>query len=316
MPGELCPALVTALQSELALDCAGVRKEPQRHNANGGPRVDRVRKEETRSNAENEISSRPTSLGTVEIAPGGRVLIMTGVKKPATNVSVQQWQNVAEIFELMDADRSGDIDRHELEAVVVQQGYSKDVAKLLMAELDTDGDGRISWDIFKTGLAQSSFMPARPPALYDWTGVAIALIYFPLGAIVYAVLEGWSPIDTIYFLVVTSTTVGYGDLSPSSPLGKLFTCVYALLGMTLVFSALAPVINALQEAIDRVEQAVTSFLELHSVIPPAVNTLDMSLSVSQINASISCMSHRRRSNAQALSSQARISTYAASAHLL
>ncbi|KAK9221339.1 hypothetical protein WN944_009765 [Citrus x changshan-huyou] len=41
-------------------------------------------------------------------------------------------------------------------------------------------------------------------------------------------------LDSIYFCIVTMTTVGYGDLVPHSTLAKLLACVYVFSGMALV----------------------------------------------------------------------------------
>jgi len=41
-------------------------------------------------------------------------------------------------------------------------------------------------------------------------------------------------LDSIYFCVVTMTTVGYGDLVPDSILAKLLACIYVFTGMALV----------------------------------------------------------------------------------
>ena len=38
------------------------------------------------------------------------------------------------------------------------------------------------------------------------------------GTLFYRYAEGWSVLDSLYFSVITLTTVGYGDLSPSSSL--------------------------------------------------------------------------------------------------
>ena len=54
------------------------------------------------------------------------------------------------------------------------------------------------------------------------------------GTVVYHLLEDWSWVDSLYFSVVTLTTVGYGDLSPTTDLSKLFTVVYLVSGVSLL----------------------------------------------------------------------------------
>ena len=49
--------------------------------------------------------------------------------------------------------------------------------------------------------------------------------YYAIGGLVYDELEGWNLLDTTYFLTVTVTTVGYGDICPETPAGKMFTVV-------------------------------------------------------------------------------------------
>ena len=57
-----------------------------------------------------------------------------------------------------------------------------------------------------------------------------------IGTIIYHVLEGWSWIDSLYFSVITLTTIGYGDFSPQTDAGKLFTIFYILLGLGMILS--------------------------------------------------------------------------------
>ena len=61
-----------------------------------------------------------------------------------------------------------------------------------------------------------------------------AFLLLALGTVVYHFLEGWSWVDSLYFSVVAVTTVGFGDLSPSTDGSKLFTVVYILLGITVI----------------------------------------------------------------------------------
>ena len=57
-----------------------------------------------------------------------------------------------------------------------------------------------------------------------------------IGTVTYHLLEGWSWIDSLYFSVITLTTIGYGDFSPETDAGKLFTIFYILLGLGMILS--------------------------------------------------------------------------------
>ena len=56
-----------------------------------------------------------------------------------------------------------------------------------------------------------------------------------VGTIVYHYIEGWKWLDALYFSVITLTTVGYGDFSPQTDFGKLFTIIYVLTGIGIIF---------------------------------------------------------------------------------
>jgi len=58
--------------------------------------------------------------------------------------------------------------------------------------------------------------------------ISAVLIVLVVGALVFSFLEGWSIVDAFYFVTMTATTVGYGDLTPTTPTSKVITILYAL----------------------------------------------------------------------------------------
>jgi len=62
------------------------------------------------------------------------------------------------------------------------------------------------------------------------TAIAVIII----GSVVYMLIEHWSPVDSVYFCVVTLATVGYGDLHPTTDAGKIFTVIYILGGLGII----------------------------------------------------------------------------------
>ncbi|PID51967.1 MAG: hypothetical protein CR972_04185 [Candidatus Moraniibacteriota bacterium] len=55
------------------------------------------------------------------------------------------------------------------------------------------------------------------------------------GTMFYHFVEKWTFIDAAYFSVITLTTVGYGDMYPVTDAGKIFTMIYILMGVGILF---------------------------------------------------------------------------------
>jgi voltage-gated potassium channel Kch len=54
------------------------------------------------------------------------------------------------------------------------------------------------------------------------------------GSIFYHLVEDLSWIDSVYLSVITLATVGYGDITPHTNAGKIFTIFYVLFGIGII----------------------------------------------------------------------------------
>lgn len=68
-------------------------------------------------------------------------------------------------------------------------------------------------------------------------------IILVIGTVVYHQLEGWSWLDSLYFSVITLTTIGFGDFAPETAGGKIFTMFYIVVGLGMILGF----INAVYE---------------------------------------------------------------------
>jgi hypothetical protein len=69
----------------------------------------------------------------------------------------------------------------------------------------------------------------------------LVVILLLSGALFYRSVEGWTLLDSLYFSVATLTTVGYGDLSPTTPASKVFTMAYILVGVGVLLGFVSKV---------------------------------------------------------------------------
>jgi voltage-gated potassium channel len=68
------------------------------------------------------------------------------------------------------------------------------------------------------------------------------------GTIFYSIVERWSVLDALYFCVTTLATVGFGDFSPQTDLGKIFTIVYILAGVSVILAFANMVLERVERA--------------------------------------------------------------------
>jgi potassium channel subfamily K, other eukaryote len=71
----------------------------------------------------------------------------------------------------------------------------------------------------------------RRKILFVFIGV---IVFIGTGIIFFPLVENWTVLNTLYFSVVTLTTVGFGDLGPTTPFSKIFTTVWLFFGVALI----------------------------------------------------------------------------------
>ena len=79
--------------------------------------------------------------------------------------------------------------------------------------------------------------------------LALFIALLMIGCLAYSFcFNQWSIIDSLYFTIVTLTTCGYGDITPSTPSGKVFASVFALAGVVILGLVLGVIGSQLVEA--------------------------------------------------------------------
>jgi voltage-gated potassium channel len=66
----------------------------------------------------------------------------------------------------------------------------------------------------------------------EFRGLTLVLAgWVTLGTLIYSISEGWGAIEALYFCVMTLTTIGYGDYTPTGSTMQLYTVIYSVLGI-------------------------------------------------------------------------------------
>ena len=129
-------------------------------------------------------------------------------------------------------------------------------AQIALALALTHGGGRIGQLLYLILLlvalifARRSFNRSSLAAgtLFAFASVLLLLVYSVLGS--YILGSGFSPPiknlnDALYFAIVTISTVGYGDITPTSIEARLFVISIILLGIVVFATALTAIIGPL-----------------------------------------------------------------------
>jgi len=77
--------------------------------------------------------------------------------------------------------------------------------------------------------------------------ILLSLALTAVGTIGYMLIEGWDLIDGFYMTIITLATVGYSEVHPVSPSGRIFTIVLIMLGVGFTLYVAGTVVQFIVE---------------------------------------------------------------------
>jgi len=100
----------------------------------------------------------------------------------------------------------------------------------------------------------------------------VLLLTMTIGTLGYMILEGWPIIDAFYMTMITLSTVGFGEIRALSDLGRIFTVLLILTGVSVVAYGISSAIEELvsgtlfERITDRQKEEVLRDLKNHYIV--------------------------------------------------
>ncbi|HET6670532.1 MAG TPA: potassium channel protein [Pyrinomonadaceae bacterium] len=99
-------------------------------------------------------------------------------------------------------------------------------------------------------------MSLSPPRSSRFTGngfriryaVLAVLVAVAVGTFGFSLIEEWPLLDSFYLATQTVTTVGYGDVTPQTVLGRAFATIFMLVGVGVVLYALTSTVQSIVQS--------------------------------------------------------------------
>ncbi|KAF9111385.1 hypothetical protein BGX27_004996 [Mortierella sp. AM989] len=125
---------------------------------------------------------------------------------------------------------------------IYKQGFWTMIASTILSFFSTT---IMSIDLHRTPSLQLQDSGLTPKQRILVAAAMSLCFYLAFGALIFILIENWTFLDSLYFAMVTITTIGFGDIYPKTAGGRVFVVFYAGCGIVL----LAVVVNSIHYVI-------------------------------------------------------------------
>ena len=108
--------------------------------------------------------------------------------------------------------------------------------------------------------------------LHPLVAILVTTVYIFFGALMYVQWESWTYLEAFYFIFVSVSTIGFGDLVPEHPRYFLLSSVYILLGLSLVAMVINVIMEFFSNTMTKASQKVDNLQQKQQQDPPLKNS--------------------------------------------
>ncbi|MBU0591061.1 potassium channel family protein [Candidatus Micrarchaeota archaeon] len=106
--------------------------------------------------------------------------------------------------------------------------------------------------------------------------LALLLTLYLISIIFFHYVEGWNYIDAAYFTTATIATVGYGDITPVTDIGKLGVIVLIFLGISIGFYVITSLGDFRKKNVDpHIQKRIETLRRLADLPSRGTSNLDL-----------------------------------------
>ena len=114
--------------------------------------------------------------------------------------------------------------------------------------------------------------------------IIITAFYIVIGAVMYSSWEEeWSYHEAFYFIFISISTIGFGDLVPEHPKFFLISSIYILFGLALVAMVINVLIEFFTETIEQVAEHITQVPELFKHREEDLSSTDLKAGIAMMH---------------------------------